>query len=87
MRKADVCLFMIDASESISQQDQRIAGEIVEASKGFVLVANKIDLLAPKKKKSSSHNFLITSLSFGGLLLFQSQQKTERVLKKFWTTS
>jgi len=50
MRKADVCLFMIDASEGISQQDQRIAGEIVEASKGFVLVANKIDLLQGKKK-------------------------------------
>lgn len=48
MHKSDICILVIDASIGITQQDQRIAGEIVAASKGLIIVANKTDLLTEK---------------------------------------
>ncbi len=47
--RSDICVLIIDAAEGISQQDQRVAGEIVNANKGLIIAANKIDLLAAKK--------------------------------------
>lgn len=45
MNRSDICILVIDATEGITQQDQRIAGEIVDAGKGLIMVANKTDLL------------------------------------------
>jgi GTP-binding protein len=56
MHKSDVCILVIDASLGITQQDQRIAGEIVAASKGLIIVANKIDLLSDKEKLKLEKN-------------------------------
>jgi GTP-binding protein len=50
MHKSDVCILVIDSSIGITQQDQRIAGEIVEAGKGLIVVANKTDLLSEKEQ-------------------------------------
>ncbi len=43
IRKSDVVIFMIDAVETITKQDQVIAGEILELAKGVIIVANKMD--------------------------------------------
>jgi GTP-binding protein len=43
IRRSDVCLFVIDASEPLAKQDQHIAREIIELHKGVVIVANKMD--------------------------------------------
>ncbi len=50
MHHSDICLLVIDVSEGITQQDQRIAGEIVEAGKGLIIVTNKIDKLNPDER-------------------------------------
>ncbi len=42
---ADVALLVVDATEGVTQQDQRIAAEIVTAGAGLVLLLNKWDLL------------------------------------------
>ncbi|MBP3087567.1 ribosome biogenesis GTPase Der [Corynebacterium sp. sy017] len=42
---AEVCIFMIDSSEPVSEQDQRVLGMILEAGKALVLVFNKWDLM------------------------------------------
>ncbi|WP_306428626.1 MULTISPECIES: ribosome biogenesis GTPase Der [Corynebacterium] len=42
---AEVVVFMIDASEPISEQDQRILAMILDAGKALVLVLNKWDLM------------------------------------------
>jgi GTP-binding protein len=42
---ADVALFVVDATEGLTHQDQRIASEIVEAGVGMVVVINKWDLV------------------------------------------
>jgi GTPase len=42
---ADLALFLVDAAEGVTQQDQRIAAEVVEAGAAVVLVVNKWDLV------------------------------------------
>ena len=43
IRKSDVVLFVIDATEEITKQDLAIAGEILDLGKGVVIIVNKID--------------------------------------------
>lgn len=42
---AEVCVFMIDSSEPVSEQDQRVLAMILESGKALVLVFNKWDLM------------------------------------------
>ena len=42
---AEVCLFMIDSSEPVSEQDQRVLSMILDAGKALVLGFNKWDLM------------------------------------------
>lgn len=48
--RADVVFVMIDATELVTEQDQRIAGYAHEAGKGIVLVVNKWDLIVKDEK-------------------------------------
>ena len=50
LHKSDICLLVIDVSLGITQQDQRIASEIVDAGKGLIIVANKIDKLNDEER-------------------------------------
>lgn len=50
MERADVALVVIDAREGIMAQDRHIAGYVVEAGRGLVLVINKWDVLSPEEK-------------------------------------
>lgn len=43
IERADVCLMMIDASEGVTEQDTKIAGEAHDAGKGIIIVVNKWD--------------------------------------------
>lgn len=45
IERADVCLMMIDATEGVTDQDAKIAGEAHEAGKGIILVINKWDIV------------------------------------------
>jgi GTPase len=42
---AEVAVVLIDASQTISEQDQRVVTEVVEAGRALVLALNKWDLL------------------------------------------
>ncbi|MDO4761896.1 MAG: ribosome biogenesis GTPase Der [Corynebacterium sp.] len=42
---AEICIFMIDCSQPVSEQDQRVLNMILEAGKALVLVFNKWDLM------------------------------------------
>lgn len=48
IRRSDVCLFVIDASQEITKQDQKVASEIFAMQKGCIILANKCDLLDQK---------------------------------------
>ena len=45
VERADVCLLMIDATEGITEQDEKIAGIAHESGKGTIIVVNKWDLV------------------------------------------
>ena len=45
IERADVVLIMLDATEGVSEQDQRIAGYAHEAGKANIIVVNKWDLV------------------------------------------
>ena len=45
IEKANVCLIMIDATEGVTEQDEKIAGIAHEAGKGIIIVVNKWDLV------------------------------------------
>ncbi len=50
MERADVALVVMDAREGVTAQDRHIAGYVVQAGRGLVLVVNKWDLLSPEEK-------------------------------------
>ncbi len=45
IERADACLILIDATEGITEQDEKIAGLAHEAGKASVIVVNKWDLI------------------------------------------
>lgn len=47
IRRADVCLLVIDVSVGITHQDRRIAAIIAEEKKPCIVVINKFDLFCP----------------------------------------
>src|SRR5512139_2474867 len=50
LNRADVALVLIDASEGITEQDERIVGLAHEEGKGIILVLNKWDLVPDKEQ-------------------------------------
>ncbi len=51
VRRADVCLVLIDATEGITEQDKRIVSYITEQGAGMILVWTKWDLIEDKERK------------------------------------
>lgn len=49
IRRADLCVLVIDLTSGVTSQDKRIAGLIQEAEKPCVVVLNKWDLVKPAK--------------------------------------
>ncbi len=45
IRRADVCVLVLDAAEMVTDQDAHIGGEVADAKRGCVIVVNKWDLV------------------------------------------
>lgn len=56
VERADVCIFMINATEGITDQDTKIAGIAHEAGKAVMIVVNKWDLI--EKDNHTMNNFI-----------------------------
>ena len=52
IEESDVCALLIDATEPHSKLDQSLAGQIVDAGKGIIVVVTKTDLLHKNSAKS-----------------------------------
>ncbi|MDO4911167.1 MAG: ribosome biogenesis GTPase Der [Corynebacterium sp.] len=48
---AEVCVFIIDASEPVSEQDQRVLRMVIESGKALVVVFNKWDLVDEDRRE------------------------------------
>ncbi|MFZ0012924.1 MAG: ribosome biogenesis GTPase Der [Acidimicrobiia bacterium] len=51
LQRSDVAILMVDATEGVTHQDQRIASEIIEAGVGIVVVLNKWDALDEEQRE------------------------------------
>lgn len=49
IKRADVCIWMIDGSEGVTEQDKRIAGIAHDEKKPIIIVINKWDAIPDKK--------------------------------------
>ncbi len=86
IERADVCLMMIDATEGVTEQDAKIAGEAHEAGKGIIIVVNKWDEYEKEtgtleKYKKEIYNKL-SYLSYAPVI-FISAKTGQRVDKLF----
>lgn len=50
IEEADICALLVDATEPHSKLDQTLAGQIIKAGKGIVVVITKTDLINPDIK-------------------------------------
>ncbi len=53
MRRADIALFVVDASVPISHQDKRIGDMIHESGIGTIILLNKIDILSAAEREKA----------------------------------
>jgi GTP-binding protein len=51
INRCDVALLLVDATEFITAQDMHIAGYIIEAGKGMMLLVNKWDLVPREQRR------------------------------------
>ncbi len=86
IERADVCLMMIDATQGVTDQDTKIAGEAHEAGKGVIIVVNKWDAMEKEtgtleKYKKEVYDKL-KYLSYAPMI-FVSAKTGQRVNKLF----
>ena len=86
IQRADVCLMMIDATQGVTEQDAKIAGEAHEAGKGVILVINKWDEIEKdtytiEQFKKEAYNKL-SYLTYAPII-FISAKTGQRVHKLF----
>ena len=86
IERADVCLMLVDATEGVTDQDAKIAGEAHEAGKGVIIVVNKWDAVPKEtgtleKYKKEVYDKL-KYLSYAPIL-FISAKTGQRVNKLF----
>ena len=87
LRRCDVALFVIDATEPIGSQERTLAGLLQEAHGGIIVVANKWDLV-PNKTPSTINQFeknVVGCLPFisWAPILFSSALTGQRVSNLF----
>ena len=86
VERADVCLILIDATEGITEQDEKIAGIAHESGKACIVVVNKWDLV--EKDNSTTNTFtsdINRALAYMQYapILFVSAKTGQRIPKLF----
>jgi GTP-binding protein len=59
IRRADLCILVIDLTMGVTAQDKRIAGLIQKARKPVIIVLNKWDLVKPRRGEKQSTRQII----------------------------
>ncbi|MDO5785582.1 MAG: ribosome biogenesis GTPase Der [Eubacteriales bacterium] len=88
IERADVCVIMIDATEGVTEQDTKIAGEAHDAGKACIIVVNKWDLIEKDGKTMEQYTRRVREgLAYMPYapVLFLSAMTGQRVPKLFDT--
>jgi GTP-binding protein len=88
INRCDVALLLIDASEFITAQDMHIAGYVIDAGKGMILVVNKWDLI-PQEQRQEFKQGLERRLRFASYIPViyisaQLRQGINKILPEAW---
>lgn len=86
VERADVCLLVIDATEGVTEQDEKIAGIAHEAGKAVIIVVNKWDLLDTEDKDTVKYSKKVQeALSYMTYapIMYVSALTGQRVVKLF----
>jgi GTPase len=59
IRRADLCILIVDLTAGVTAQDKRIAGLIQAAQKPAIIVLNKWDLVKPKRNQKQAITKLV----------------------------
>jgi GTP-binding protein len=59
IRRADLCVLIVDLTAGVTAQDKRVAGLIQKARKPCVIVLNKWDLIKPKRGQNAAVTELV----------------------------
>ncbi len=59
IRRADICVLMVDLTAGVTAQDKRIAGLIQAAQKPAIIVLNKWDLVKPNRNQKQTITKLV----------------------------
>ena len=59
IRRADLCILLVDLTMGITAQDKRIAGRIQTARKPAIIALNKWDLIKPRRREKQSARELV----------------------------
>lgn len=88
INRCDVALLLVDAGEFITAQDMHIAGYIVEAGKGILLVVNKWDTVPREQrlefKRSAEQRFVFGSYVPCMYISAQLGQGIGKILPRAW---
>lgn len=87
IERSDVCILMIDATEGITEQDEKIVGYAHEKKKAIIVIVNKWDLI--EKETKTMDNFKkdlqaqLKFLSYAEYLFISAKtgQRTHKVLE------
>jgi GTPase len=60
IRRADLCILVVDLTKGVTSQDKTIAGLIQKAEKPCLIVLNKWDLVKPKRKTKTMMSTIIS---------------------------
>jgi GTPase len=88
INRCDVALLLIDAGEFVTAQDMHIAGYIIDAGKGMMLLVNKWDLVPQEQKErfrqSLERRFRFASWVPVGYISARLGQEIDGILPVAW---
>ena len=83
--EADVCLLVVDASEGVTEQDQKVAGLAIERGCALVILLNKWDLVRTDEKREDVMMSVARRMTFAPWApVIRVSALTGRSLDKVW---
>ena len=83
--EADVCILVVDASEGVTEQDQKVAALAIERGCGLVVLLNKWDLVTTDEAREDVMQSVARRLAFAPWApVLRTSALTGRSLDKVW---
>ena len=73
IEESDICALLVDATEPHAKLDQALAGEIVKAGKGIIVILTKADLVSDTDKILDKLEYDFNFLPFAPVLITSSE--------------